>query len=197
MKTWAKWALGAVGAVVAYRVLRPKTAYPAPGSPCFPVTKYVALCSSGKMKTPPSLIVLHSAEGSTADGIAGTFLANDDRSSHLGIGEDGVYQFLPFDVVACGARGVNDRAIHIELAGYASWTRSQWLARQKTLDCAAFWIRYLSDRYDIPVTFVDAQGLKNEESGITTHIAVNDAFHIGNHWDPGPNFPMDVLLVKV
>lgn len=198
MKTWQKIGLGLAGAIVAYKVLRPKTAYPLPGSPCFPNTKYVATCSSGKMKQAPSLIVIHSAEGSTAAGVAGTFLdPNAGGSTHLAIGEDGVYQFLPFDAIACGAQGVNERALHIELAGYASWTRTQWLARQKTLDCAAYWIAYLSDRFDIPVEFVDAVGLKARQSGVTTHIEVNRAYKIGNHWDPGPGFPMDVLLAKV
>ena len=199
MKFWQQVGIGiggSIAALLAWRALRPARVVK-PGDPCFPSSRYTADCSSGKRKVAPTLIVVHSTEGINASGAAGEFTApHAGGSTHLVVGEDGNYRFLADDVIPCGAPGANDQGLHIELAGFAAWTRAQWLARAKTLDCAAAFLAAWSDQYGIPLRFVDAAGLLRGERGVTTHAEVSKVWRLSDHWDPGPGFPMDVLLSK-
>ena len=48
--------------------------------------------------------------------------------------------------------------------------------------------------HGIPVQYVDAEGLKRGDRGITTHHAVTLAFRKSDHTDPGEHFPLDWFL---
>lgn len=194
MKTSQWLALSALAGAGLALALRRSRSWPTEGEPCFP-RRIEADCNSGRRKSAPTLIVLHSTEGPTAQSAVNTFVQpGAGGSTHVVVGEDGIFQGLDDEMVACGAPGANEQGLHIELAGYASWTQAQWLSRQKTLACAARIVGAWSSRYGIPLRFVDAEGLKAGQSGVTTHAEVSKAFRKTDHWDPGPNFPVDHLL---
>jgi hypothetical protein len=65
---------------------------------------------------------------------------------------------------------------------------------QTTLQMSARLVRDLCDKYKIPMEFVDAPGLVALKRGITTHAEVTKAFKGGDHWDPGPGFPVDAYM---
>lgn len=176
------------------------------GDPCYPDDAIQAVHSSGKRDMAKvNVIVVHDTEGgSSAKGAANWF--HDSRSggsAHIISGEDGCFRCLPDDVSPWGAPGANSNGLHIEIAGKASWTRQEWLDHDKTLNCAARLIAEWCFAYDIPATFVDAPALVAGEVadppklGITTHAEVSKAFKHSDHWDPGPNFPMDEFLARV
>jgi hypothetical protein len=142
------------------------------------------------------LIVLHSTEGSTAKGAASWF-ANPASagSTQLVVDDRECYRTLPDDVVPYGAPGANEDGLHIEMAGFAKWTRAQWLEREDTIRRAAAFAADWSNTYGIPLVYVDAAGLKRKESGVTTHWQVTKGLNGGvGHVDPGPNFPLDVFM---
>ena len=49
-------------------------------------------------------------------------------------------------------------------------------------------------RWNIPVKYIDREGLKRGERGITTHNEITFAFRKSTHTDPGKHFPMDQYL---
>jgi hypothetical protein len=172
-----------------------------PNDPCFPSTRFRAVHSSGVRSLDGiTVIVVHDTEGGPAGAASSAaWFANPASrgSTQLIAGEDGTFRSLPDDTEPWAAEGANSNGLHIELAGSAAWTRAQWLARTKTLDCAARLIADWCFTYDIPAVLLDAASLRANQRGITTHAAVSEAFHQSNHYDPGPNFPMDVLIAKV
>ena len=49
-------------------------------------------------------------------------------------------------------------------------------------------------RHHIPVRWLRAVGLRRHLPGITGHVEVSKAFGRSDHWDPGPDFPVERFL---
>jgi len=140
-------------------------------------------------------IVLHSTESDSASGTVKYFQSpKSTGSAHFVVGEDGTYRTLPDEAQPWGAPGANAEGLHIEIVGHAKFTREEWEERKKTLENVKRIVSSWGSKYNIPLKFVDADGLKAGNSGVTTHAEVSKAFHKSTHWDPGPNFPMDKIL---
>lgn len=147
------------------------------------------------------LIVLHSTEGGTAEGAAGWF-ANpaSGGSAHIVLDNDKCFRTLPDDVIPWGAQGdrANEDGLHLELAGFAKWSRDEWMANRGTLKRGAAVVSIWANRYGIPLKFlndVDLRRLGNTARGVTTHAALTKAFNVaGGHTDPGKDFPLDIFM---
>ena len=155
---------------------------------------------------PKRLIVMHCmemAEGSTTAEDCARFFARQKpgpqgSSANYCVDVDSAVCCVPSDRIAWHAPGANRDGIGIELAGFARQTRAQWLDAYSSamLRTAAKLVRALGRRHGIPMTFVDAVGVRGGVvRGVTTHATVTEAFpDKGSHWDPGPSFPMDTFL---
>ena len=114
--------------------------------------------------------------------------------------------------VAYAAPGANHDGIHVELAGMAKQSTSDWLADSGLLDVAANLVADILTNNDIPPTFVDAEGLLRDEQGVSTHHQVTLACALAkqrmltgseyypaqnNHTDPGQSYPMDHFLEMI
>lgn len=155
---------------------------------------------------PISLIVIHSAECAETDAAAENLAAYGaampaDRSAswHYAVDQNSVTQSVLDADTAWHAVGVNDCAIGIEHAGRAKQTEFEWLDEYSAamLRLSAQLVAGLCLRHDISPVYVDAAGLLRGERGITTHADVTKAHKRGNHWDPGPGFPMAWYLTAV
>ena len=147
------------------------------------------------------LLVIHTAEGATNFHELGSFFANpaSQVSSHVGIddtpGEVGAY-VLP-QCKTWTAFAANDWGEHAELCGFAVWSRATWLTHPVMLANTKQWLEEESARYGIPLVKLDANDIRAGKSGVCGHVDVTAAGAGGNHWDPGPNFPWDVVLSGV
>lgn len=149
----------------------------------------------------PRIIVLHSTEGPTARSAANWFANPKSRASaHFVVDEKETIRCVEDARVAWAAQGTHQCGLQLEIAGYAKWSRDEWLARSATLDRAAMVIADWCLLHGIPPSMsedpatISAKGWR----GITTHVACNAAFPgKSNHWDPGPGFPRDVLVARV
>lgn len=162
-------------------------------------TNYKAYHQSGTRPTSAiSLIVLHSTEGGgSAKNVAKYFESpNSGGSAHLVVDDNACYRCLPNTIVPWGAPGANTNGFHIEQLGYAAWTSSEWLKHPNMLRRAAYKVAYHANLFHIPLTFVNAAGLKAGKRGVTTHAEVSKAFpnNAGNHHDPGIGYPMSQVL---
>lgn len=199
-----KWILGGIAASVAFVtfLVSKRIKKDAPVMPeCDDSLKAVHFGSTRDVSR-IRLIVLHSTEGDTAAGAAGWFTnPASGGSTHYVVDDTKCFNTLPDNVIPWGAKGgrANEDGLHIELAGYAKWSRDEWLNNHmQELKNAAAIVRMWSDKYNIPVdSLLSADDLKsqgNNARGITTHANITKAFGIDSHTDPGSGFPVDVFL---
>jgi hypothetical protein len=93
------------------------------------------------------LVVLHTAEGARTAAELGSFFANPANavSSHVGIDDERVEQYVPYSMAAWTMLSANGIADQAELCGFAAWTRQQWLTHADMLrlagtpGCAGTW----------------------------------------------------------
>jgi peptidoglycan hydrolase-like protein with peptidoglycan-binding domain len=147
-------------------------------------------------------IVLHSMESAekpyTAENVAAWFASSSApmASAHFCIDSDSIVQCVPLKDVAFAAPGANAEGVHIEMAGYARQTEAEWLDDfgLAMLSRVALVMAHLSELYDIPLEYVDVDGLNARRKGVTTHFDVSKAFKKSDHQDPGKGFPMAKVL---
>ncbi len=164
--------------------------------------KYTAAHNSGaRPLTAIKWIVLHSTEGPTAEGAASWF-ANpaSEGSAHLVVDNDACFRTLANTDVPWAAPGANTNGFHIEQAGYASWTRSEWGgANADTVKRAAYKAALHAKAFAIPLRWVGPVGLRLGRKGVTTHRDISYAWPIlarkaGFHTDPGEGYPKDLFM---
>lgn len=155
---------------------------------------------------PPRVIVVHytaGAERSTSaeDGAAYDQRRSDGTSTHYFCDSDSVVQCVyTWDRANAALWNGNRIGIQYELCGTVQ-SRQQWLdapssatltnaARQIARDCA---------KYKIPIRKLTYQQVAAGESGICAHADITRAYPAdgGDHMDPGPEFPWDVLLQRI
>lgn len=152
------------------------------------------------------LVVIHTMESpekpGTAEGVAQWFAGPNapQASAHYCIDSTTVVQTVHEKDVAWHAPGANHNGIGLEHAGFARQTPEEWadLYSDAMLHVSAGLCATICARWNIPVVWVDAEGLKAGLRGITSHAACTDAFSGGKgHWDPGPHFPIGHYLDMV
>lgn len=143
----------------------------------------------------PRRIVIHSTESydregpSDVDGVFG-FWQRQGRGlgAHLVIDAEGITGRGAYATqMTWAVAGANTGSIHIELIGFAKFSRLDWmrLSRRRQLNVAAKWCAWYCHRFGI-------RPARSTVSGICRH-----ADFPGTHWDPGPGFPMRWFLWRV
>lgn len=175
-------------------------------------TKYPAYHHEGdRMTKSIRYIVMHSTEGDTAQGAAAWFTnPASGGSANLVVDDHHCFRPLLDTVIPWGAPPLNTHGFHIEQAGYARWTRAQWLNHRKTIDRAAYKAALRCKWYRIPARILTVAELEQDfgsnvvggvpqdhgplHGGIVTHRVIDQAYRQSDHTDPGPNWPADVFL---
>src|SRR5215469_14780527 len=142
------------------------------------------------------LIVIHTAEGATTIQSLGAFFANPSSqvSSHTGIDDtpNTVGEYVQRPMKAWTAANANPVAIQTELCAFASWTSAQWNQHPTMLQNCAQWIAEEAAAFNIPITRLTPAQAQSNGRGVCGHVDLGSWG--GNHWDPGPNFPMDQVI---
>lgn len=144
------------------------------------------------------LIVWHTMEAresvNTAERVAFWFagLSAPRASPHICADQNSVVECVKPWNTAWHAPGANADGYGIELAGYARQTRAQWAdpASVGAILNAARFVAPLMRRQRIPARWLtDRQLARGRARGMVTHSQVSRVFRLGDHTDPGPNFP--------
>lgn len=151
------------------------------------------------------LIVIHTMENAEtatgAENVAAWFAGPNapKASAHYCIDSDSVVQCVKDNDVAWHAPGANHNGIGIEHAGKAAQKPHEWsdTYSRAMLERSVKLSAELARKYDIPVKFVDSEGLLRGERGFTGHNEVSKAWKKSTHWDPGPHFPWSWYLDRV
>lgn len=148
-------------------------------------------------------LVLHDMENANylgADEATGSWFKNNAStgSSHFGIDNDSIQQYLRLDRIAWGAPGANEKGVHIEQMGVASWERSIWFNKAAgTISRTAWLLAWLKlERFGwIPLVHLSDDDLRAGHSGIVTHRQLTRVFKTpGGHTDPGTGYPLAYVI---
>jgi hypothetical protein len=126
---------------------------------------------------------------------------DDVGSAQLTVDNDTCIRSVGDLQIANGVPPLNQEGLHIEQRGLGDFPRAKWLGeRRDTVRRCAFHVAKWCTTFDIPVRFLEVADLQaggDQAKGITTHANVTNAFHQSTHEDPGPDYPIDVLLEDI
>lgn len=155
--------------------------------------------------SPIKLIVMHSMEApekpDTAEAVARWFATSSPQTSaHVCVDQNSAVRCVDDNDTAWAAPNANASGLHIEMAGYAKQTRSQWLdapslaTLKQAAKVAAGWVK----KYGIPIKHLTPAQVRAGQKGFCAHVDVTKAYPgTGSHTDPGPGFPWDRFLALV
>ena len=158
----------------------------------------------GRIK-PVRLVVLHTAETPCEPGRAmgiARYLARPDvqASAHYCVDPTATVQGVQESDTAWAAPGANADGIQIEQAAYAAFGPADWAdaaPQQMMTGQLVPLVAGICQRWDIPAVALDTAGVLSGAAGITTHVAVSEAYGLSDHWDCGPDYPLDVVVAQV
>jgi hypothetical protein len=146
------------------------------------------------------LIVLHDTQGNTAQGAASWFENPASLGdAHFCIDANKCYRTCDPTVIAYGAPGANDDGLHFEQAGFAAWTRQEWLTLGRgTIERTAYRTAFWAHKLGIPVRWLTDTQLKGTAKGFTTHAQVTRCFPGPgrDHTDPGLGYPLASFISR-
>jgi N-acetyl-anhydromuramyl-L-alanine amidase AmpD len=155
---------------------------------------------------PIRLVVVHTIEsdekGDSAEACARYFATTDrEVSAHYCVDVDSVVQCVRETDVAWCAPGANHDGIHLEHAGRARQTASDWddAYSAAMLRVSAKLAADICLRHALPARWLTPAEVRAGQKGITSHAAVTFAYpeRHGTHWDPGPGFPIERYVALV
>lgn len=151
-------------------------------------------------RTTVDFVVLHTDQiaeiRQNAQDVANAFARTDKEvSAHYIVDADTIVQCVREEDIAWHA-APNARSIGIEHAGFAEQTPEQWADDYSIamLQRSAALVRRTCERWSIPMVRLSAADLVAGRRGICGHADVNEAWHEGNHTDPGISFPWQFFL---
>ena len=158
----------------------------------------------GRIK-PVRLVVLHTAETPCEPGRAigiARYLARPDvqASAHYCVDPLTTVQGVQERDTAWAAPGANADGIQIEQAAYAGFGAADWAGvnpQQMITGQLVPLVAGICTRWDIPAVALDTAGVLSGAAGITTHVAVSEAYGLSDHWDCGPAYPLDAVVAQV
>lgn len=178
--------------------------------PDVPIATWVGLPKSytpGRKSGQPSVIVIHTTEGSEGGDSAENGAAYDKRrtdgtSTHYFVDSNTIVQEVEHKDEAHAARTHgNDIGIHIEICGRAGQTDAQWNdeASADTLENVARLVVAIRKKGSFPLTRLSPADLRAGKRGVCGHVDITKAFpeDNGTHTDPGPRFPWSWLFKRV
>lgn len=152
---------------------------------------------SGRGGARVRLVVVHTAEGArTVEALGRFFQGRTQASSHVGIDDKRIEQYVDYSRAAWTLRSGNPISDNAELCGFASWSRAEWLRHPRMLELAAQWIGERCRARGIPLRRLTPAQVAAGEAGVIGHHDWTVGKKEGSHWDPGPQFPWDLVMAK-
>lgn len=165
--------------------------------------------TGGRKSGQPTVIVIHTTEGSAhgqsaEDGAAYDQRRTDGTSAHFFVDSNSVVQCVRTTDEAHTARAHgNDVGIQIEVCGKAGWSAATWsndYGRAALEQLARLCVK-LRAKYPgrFPLRRLTPQQLRAGENGFAGHVDCTYAWpeDNGTHTDPGTNFPWSTLFARI
>lgn len=113
---------------------------------------------ANRIETDITLIPLHSMESpdkpDTAEGVAAWFAKpkglSPEASAHANVDMDSIVLSVRWQDIAWGVQGANSISYNIEQAGYAKWSREEWLKYDSMLALCASHAKLALEFFELP-----------------------------------------------
>lgn len=146
---------------------------------------------------PVRLICIHTAEfpesAGAAKAVAEYFAGSNapQASAHFVVDALTVVQCVLEGDTAWAAPGANTDGLHIEHAGFAAESPSEWADTysKAMLQRSAGLARSLAVAHGIPLVHLSNDQLAAGKAGFVGHVQVSEVYRKSDHTDPGKNFP--------
>lgn len=139
---------------------------------------------SGPRPAKPTLVVVHCTQGQTAEGAARWFAnPRSAGSAQVVVDDVEVWRCVDDMVIAWHAKGANTIGLGLEIAGFAEWSREEWMSHMPRLQEAARIHAGWNRTYGIPL-------VESVTRGYHSHAGLPG----NDHTDPGRGFPWDAYL---
>lgn len=152
----------------------------------------------GGVRSQTQMVVIHATDNtaSASDEASYASTRSDMTSAHFYADDGSVIQAVPTDHIAYGCYPTgNYRSIQFELVG-KDWPDSQEISDATLRRVAPVVFRVCND-WGIPIRKIGPDELRNGVKGICGHVDVTNAWHEGDHQDPGPAFPWDRFITLI
>lgn len=153
--------------------------------------------SSSRGHTRVIWVVVHTAEGIRKASDLKAFFDRSTSSSAHAVADDHTLldALVPYDRASWTLRNGNSRSDNLELCGFASWSREEWLNHHRgMLFNAALWIRRRCLARGVPIVKLSPADVRAGKAGVIGHHDYTVGTGDGTHWDPGPGFPWDIVI---
>ncbi|CRY79893.1 N-acetylmuramoyl-L-alanine amidase [Nocardia farcinica] len=146
---------------------------------------------------PPVNFLLHTEEGnSSAEALARYCDGSNGVSYHYTVRDGIVCDVVDTDYASWSVLDANAYTINLCFAGSrASWSRAEWLMRERDIEIAAYLAVQDCRKYGIPTDVIAPP--YRRAPGISDHRYVTRVLGIGTHTDVGDGFPWDVFTTYV
>ena len=155
---------------------------------------YVQAAGDGGHRSLTQLIVIHATDNTASAEGEAAYAAHrpDETSCHVFVDADSAVQVNLLDHIAfgCFPEG-NSRSIQFELCGISNQLSSTVIAR------AAELVAQVAKSWGIPPVRPSVEQMRAGVPGIVGHVDVTNAWHQGDHTDPGSAFPWSSFLAQV
>jgi len=141
-------------------------------------------------------VCIHTAEGPTDATALGNYFAQSSVqvSSHDGADDTKRVHYVDYQYEAWTLRNGNSWSDNLEMCGFASWTRDQWLQHPGMIQQAASWVAERCHARNVPPVRLTPADIKaGRRSGYFAHWDYTLGTGDGTHWDVGTSFPWDIF----
>lgn len=160
------------------------------------------MLGSSTRKGKVTLVALHTTEGITRAKDLGPFFErayakdpNKAGSSHVAIDDVDTIELVSYNRAAWTLRSGNDISDNAELCAFAGWDRAEWLRHPRMLARASQWAYDRCQARGLPFRKLTPEQLAaGMRGGVIGHVDWTKGMKDGSHWDPGPNFPWDIIM---
>ena len=172
---------------------------PALGTPDYPYREQMGAGLWNNAGNTAQVIAQHTTESTGGNTSVIGYLERTQNGSYQTMvdldGEE--VRMAPDDRQAWAAMATGNRiGLHVCAMGMAAWKRDTWLSYGKLLETTAQRYAKWSQQYGIPLVKIGPDEIRAGKRGVCGHIDITNAFHESDHWDPGYEFPYDVVIAR-
>jgi hypothetical protein len=160
----------------------------------YPDLPHVQAGGDGGPRSQTQLVVIHATDNTASDEAEANYAEtrSDHISAHFYSDEDSVTQALDTSHIAYGCYPIgNSRSVQFEISGRSNELTDASLRRVAPI------VARVCREFGIPVRKASASDLAAGVKGICGHLDVTNAWHQGDHTDPGQYFPWPTFIAYV
>lgn len=151
---------------------------------------YIGAKAHGGERATTQMVVIHATDNDASAYAEAAYASRrTDASAHFYSDSVDIYQTLDTSLIAygCYSEG-NSRSVQFELCGQSNRLTDAVMRR------VAPFVARACVEFGLPIVKVNSEQLRTGVRGICGHLDVTNAWHEGDHTDPGRSFPWPTFI---